>query len=609
MKTKKAMATKRARVSWRFGYRLLTSLFLTEWVLASGCMNEDKGLGGDSGITVVAPPPPAKHGVVYAATSKLVASPATLSADGTASATITLTLFDAYYDPLAGISATMAASGTGNNFIPPSSPSNSAGVITATLSATAPGTKTIVVLEPSILAGMNVKVNFLPNVPEASQSSIIGVGPVVADGVTQAQVIIRLRNYSGNPSVGVVPTFDASGSGNGYGACSASDASGVSFCTMTSTVAETKTLSIQTPVVKSGGTVDFVAGAPAAATSTIIGTGPVVANGVATSLITITLLDAFGNPVSGQTPTFSATGSGNSYGPCSATNASGVSGCTMTSTVGGTKTLSIQTPVVKIGGTVVFTSLLPDAAHSTIVGTGPVVADGSASSVITITLHDVNDVPVQGLTPTFSATDTGGTNTYQACSSTNGSGVSTCTMKSTHAEIKTLSIQTPIVKVGGTVVFNAGAADPAHSSITGTGPVLADGSAASTVTITLADVNSNPLVGTTPTFNATNTGGGNTYQTCSATNGSGVSTCTMKSTHAETKTLSILTPIVKSGGTVVFQPGGASASTSTITGTGPVTADGSATATVTITILDAQSNPISGVTPTFNATDTGGTNT
>src|SRR5438132_13875668 len=54
--------------------------------------------------------------------------------------------------------------------------------------------------------------------------------------------------------------------------------------------------------------------------------------------------------------------------------------------------------------------------------------------------------------------DTGSTNVYGACAATNASGVSTCTLASTKAEVKTLSIATPVVKSGGTVTFTPGAA-------------------------------------------------------------------------------------------------------------------------------------------------------
>src|SRR5438132_7061896 len=53
--------------------------------------------------------------------------------------------------------------------------------------------------------------------------------------------------------------------------------------------------------------------------------------------------------------------------------------------------------------------------------------------------------------------DTGSTNVYGACAATNAAGVSTCTLASAKAEVKTLSIATPVVKSGGTVTFTAGA--------------------------------------------------------------------------------------------------------------------------------------------------------
>src|SRR5690606_7913713 len=104
-----------------------------------------------------------------------------------------------------------------------------------------------------------------------------------------------------------------------------------------------------------------------------------------------------------------------------------------------------------------FTSAVPDAAHSSIAGTGPVTADGASTSTITITLKNASQAPIAGLTPAFSATDTGGVNVYSACSATNVSGISTCTLTSTRAEAKTLSLTSPLSLAGGTVVFSPGA--------------------------------------------------------------------------------------------------------------------------------------------------------
>ena len=196
----------------------------------------------------------------------------------------------------------------------------------------------------------------------------------------------------------------------------------------------------------------------------------------------------------------------------------------------------------------------PDAATSTISGTSPVVADGVATSTITITLRDAASNPVAGLTPTFAATDTGSTNSYGACSASDLAGVSSCSLAATKAETKTLAIVGPVATSGGTVTFIAGPPDAATSTISGTSPVVADGVATATITITLRDAASNPVAGLTPTFTATDTGSTNSYGLCSASSLAGVATCTLASTTAETKTLALVGPVATSGGTVVFLP-------------------------------------------------------
>jgi hypothetical protein len=114
-----------------------------------------------------------------------------------------------------------------------------------------------------------------------------------------------------------------------------------------------------------------------------------------------------------------------------------------------------------VGLSIVATLLFPitalaaaDPAHSTITGTSPVVANGTDTSTITITLRDASNVGVSGVIPTFTAS--GSNNTYGTCSSSDVNGVSTCTLSSTTAETKALSIATPIVTTGGNVVFVAG---------------------------------------------------------------------------------------------------------------------------------------------------------
>ncbi len=548
---------------------------------------------------------------VVAATTSLISGTTPVVADGIATSTVTITLLDAFNNPVSAETPTFSATDTGStNAYGICSASNASGVSTCTLSSLKAESKTLSIATPVVKAGGNVI--FTAGAAVAANSSITGTTPVIADGIATSTVTVTLNDVNNNPVSGVTPTFGASDTNttNTYGACSASDATGTSTCSLSSTHAETKTLSIATPVIKAGTNVVFTAAGPSVANSTITGTSPVLADGTATSTITITLLDANNNAVIGTTPTFSGTdtGSANNYGACSATNASGISTCSLSSTKAEIKTLSIATPIIKAGGNVTFTAGTPVAATSSIAGTSPVVADGTATSTVTITLNDVNNNPVSGQTPTFGATDTGSTNGYGACSASDANGVSICTLTSLKAESKTLSIATPVVKAGGSVVFTAGIPVAANSSVSGTSPVVADGTATSTVTITLIDVNNNPVSGIVPTFGATDTSTTNTYGACSSSDSSGISTCSLSSTYAETKTLAIATPVVKSGSNVVFTSAGASIANSTITGTSPVLADGVATSTVTITLKDANNNSVVGTVPTFSATDTGTTN-
>jgi adhesin/invasin len=283
--------------------------------------------------------------------------------------------------------------------------------------------------------------------------------------------------------------------------------------TLKSKKAETKTLSIVTPVSKTGSTVNFIAGAADASHSDISGTGPVSADGISASWISITLGDAYGNPVVGVFPIFNATGTNNTIGACSASNSSGVATCSLASSTAEVKTLQLTSPIAVTGsGTVTFTSGGPVAVNSTITGTTlEVVADGSSVLEVKIILRDASNNLVNGWTPTFDATDTNSKNAYFDCSmsGTSQNGESICSMTSTMAEMKTLRITSPVNKLGGNVTFTAGLAAATNSSISGTSPVTANGSDISTITINLKDFYNNPVSGSVPTFSASGTS--NTY--------------------------------------------------------------------------------------------------
>ncbi len=102
-----------------------------------------------------------------------------------------------------------------------------------------------------------------------------------------------------------------------------------------------------------------VAGDVSANTSTISGTDS-LADGESEAEITIVLLDAYDNPIDGEIPEFTASGSGNQYGDCSETDSEGISTCTMTSTSSGSQTLEITEPVAVVGDSITFLEACDD---------------------------------------------------------------------------------------------------------------------------------------------------------------------------------------------------------------------------------------------------------
>ena len=106
--------------------------------------------------TGVAGPPSATQ-------SALSAAPATITASsGASAATISVTVRDAYGNPVSGASVAIAASGAGNTLTQSSTTSNVAGQVSATLSSTVAGTKTIGATASSVTLAATPSVTVTP---------------------------------------------------------------------------------------------------------------------------------------------------------------------------------------------------------------------------------------------------------------------------------------------------------------------------------------------------------------------------------------------------------------------------------------------------------------
>ena len=401
---------------------------------------------------------------------------------------------------------------------------------------------------------------------KASTTSAASQTGILANGTTTSTITVQVKTATGDPLAGQVVELSATGSGNVLTQpATTTDLNGVATGTIASTTAETKTI---TAIINSGPTqvvveqtvaVTFVIapGDVSSTRSTVVAspvTG-VVANGTQMTTLTVTVRDANDNPVSGQTVQFAVTGAGNTLAqPSATTDANGVATGTLASTTAETKSIfAVVNPgtvqvVLSQSPTVQFIADVANisAANST-VAVNPasnVVANGVLTVTITVTVRDANNNPVAGQTVQLVATGTVNTLTQPAGTS-DAAGVVTGTIASTKAEVKTITAtmnpgasqvvptQTPTV----TFIGDAANISTTLSTVAAAPTVVpGNGKAITSITVTVLDVNSNPIPAQVVQISSTGTN--NTILQPTATTGSaGVAAGSIASTTAEVKTI------------------------------------------------------------------------
>jgi Bacterial Ig-like domain (group 1)/Invasin, domain 3 len=255
-------------------------------------------------------------------------------------------------------------------------------------------------------------------------------------------------------------------------------------------------------------------------------------------------------------------------------------------------------------GTIPSAASLPSASLSTVTASpGTAVANGLDSSTVTVTLLGSNSAPVVAGTAVTLAPTAGSSVVTAISSSTDANGVAT--FKVTDKVVETASYQ---ASAGGvtitqkpSVTFQTPTVSPTTSKVVAspTG-VPADGSTASTVTVTLRDqgVTAGTLAGRTVTLSQ-NSGAHSTITPVTPiTDSSGVATFTVTDGTAE-----LVTYTAASGGVTVSSTGQAtfgtlttSASDSTVVaGQSPATVGAGQGTTVTVTLKTAGgSSPVAG---------------
>ncbi|MFI2104620.1 invasin domain 3-containing protein, partial [Isoptericola sp. NPDC019693] len=538
-------------------------------------------------------------GAADPASATITAEPPTVTADGTATSTLTVTLVDAHGNRVTtgGTAVTMASTlGSLGSVI-----DNGDGTSTAFLSSEVAGDATVSFTVAGVDADATADVEFVAGAADAATSTIeADPATITADGTSESTVTVTLHDAQGNPLTAsggeVTMTADA-----GELSVVTDESDGTYTATLaSSTEVETATVTFALDGVagEDSAEVAFVAGEASASTSTIeADPASITADGDATSTVTVTLLDAQGNPVgaSGGDVTMATTA-----GELGAVtdHLDGTYTATLTSSkTAGTATVSFALDDEDADATaeVTFTAGVASTATSTIeADPTTITADGASTSIVTVTLQDAygNPLTASGGTVTM-ATDAGsldevtdnqdGTYTAELTSSTTA-GTATLTFAVDGAE----------ADKSASVAFVAGAADAARSTIAADPTQLtADGTSTSTVTVTLLDAQGNAVGASGGDVTMATTAGGLGAVT---DHEDGTYTATLTAPSSTTPPAATLTFALDgedgtATATVAFVAGVPSTTTSTIEADpASITADGSSESTVTVTLRDGNGN-------------------
>jgi adhesin/invasin len=430
----------------------------------------------------------------------LVATPASIEANGSSTSTLRATVTDNNGN-LVGAGVVVTWSATAGALTSNTSTTDNSGVASMVLtSATVAGVTTVEAVAGA--AKDSATVTFTPGAPASGANGLELVATptsIEADGSSTSTLRATVTDNNGNlVGAGVVVTWSAT-AGALTSNTSSTDNSGVASMTLTSaTVAGVTTVEAVAGAAKDSATVTFTPGAPASGANglELVATPTSIeADGSSTSTLRATVTDNNGNLVgAGVVVTWSAT-AGALTSNTSSTDNSGVASMTLTSaTVAGVSTVEAVAGAAKDSATVTFTPGAPASGANglELVATPTSIeADGSSTSTLRATVTDNNGNAVgSGVVITWSTT--GGVLANDT-SVTDQSGEATMVLTSSKVvEIVTVGAESGPANNTTKVSFTAGA--PVSLELDAAPTLIsAYNDSTSTLTATLRDANNNAV--------------------------------------------------------------------------------------------------------------------
>lgn len=420
----------------------------------------------------------------------------------------------------------------------------------------------------------------------------------VADGSSPDTVVATLTDSNGKPAAGQSISWALPDNVVMKENASASDSNGKATVHLTSTTAGSAAISATAGSQTAEGTVHFTGNSTTAkvgSLSVTIDGSP--ADGKTANEALVTVTDANGNLLTGQTVSWSADKSTVVFGQSAVTDSSGKTTVSYTDTVAESLTL---TATLSNSNSATASSLFvsdKDSARLTdLTVTSGAKASGSDTNTATVTVMDANDNPLINTAVTFSVNGNAILNASTV--NTDSNGHAQVTLTDTIAE--TVQVTAKLSTGSSRTKDSSFVADldSAVLAITATTGALANGSASNTATVTLKDKNGNALSSQVVTLS---TDGRAALSSASGTTDSkGQVSVAVTDSVAETVTV---TATLSNGKTASAQMAFITYTVTDLSASATsVKADGSTSSTLTATVKDSNGAVVVNTPVTFSVT-------
>ncbi len=533
----------------------------------------------------------------------VLATPDNLTADGVSISTIKGTAVDANNNPVAGETLTFNVVSGDLSAITVVTNTNGVATVTYTAPGSVPAVGTDTVTASSTNGKSGTETITLIDAVVGKVDVSAGSAGIVADGLSKTLISATVTDINGN-AVADGTTVNFTTTAGDLSSGTAATINGVATVTLTSaTVLGTATVTATSGGVNDTVKVSFIAG-PVDVVTVLAIPDNLTADGVSTSTIKGTAVDANNNPVFGETLTFNVV-SGDLSAITVVTNTNGVATVTYTAPGSvpavGTDTVTVTSTNNKSGTDTI--TLIDAIVGSVDVSSASksIIADGSSTTLIFATVKDINDNLVANGTEVNFSTSAG---TLLAASAETTNGIVTVSLRSPTI-VGTATVIATCGGVSGNTIVTFIHGPVKVITLTANPKILTgDGASTSIIRAMVTDINGNAIDGETISFSVSTgagtvsaptaeTSGGVATVTYTASDTAGVDTITAESTNGTSETVNITLEPGKNGGVITV-----TASPETIP------ADGASTSVIAATLEYTNGTPIVGVPVTFSKTIT-----